>query len=66
MRGEGKNDPRRTLYWKLLGYSDYEADEKSKLERKRCSPRCVEYWLKKGFSEEEAKDKIKKFKIMEN
>lgn len=59
MRGEGKNDPRRPLYWILLGFSEDEAFEKSKIERRKCSPRCVEYWLRKGFSEEDAKIKIK-------
>lgn len=59
MRGEGKNDPRRPLYWILLGFSKDEALEKSKLERRKCSPRCVEYWLKKGFREEDALTKIK-------
>lgn len=59
MRGEGKNDPRRPLYWILLGFSEDDANEKSKLERRKCSPRCIEYWIKKGFSEEDAKIKIK-------
>lgn len=59
MRGEGKNDPRRPLYWILLGFSEDESIEKSKLERRKCSPRCVEYWLKKGFTEEESLVKIK-------
>lgn len=59
MRGEGKNDPRRPLYWILLGFSEDDAIEKSKLERRKCSPRCVEYWLKRGLNEEDAKIKIK-------
>lgn len=59
MRGEGKNDPRRPLYWILLGFSEDEAFEKSKLERRKCSPRCIEYWIKHGLSETEALIKIK-------
>lgn len=59
MRGEGKNDPRRPLYWILLGFSEDESIEKSKLERRKCSPRCVEYWLERGLNEEESKIKIK-------
>lgn len=60
MRGEGKNDPRRPLYWILLGFSEKDANEKSKLERRKSSPRCIEYWLKKGFTEEDSLVKIKK------
>jgi hypothetical protein len=59
MRGEGKNDPRRPLYWILLGFSEDEAFQKSKLERRKCSPRCIEYWLRKGFTEDESLVKIK-------
>lgn len=63
MRGDGKNDPRRPLYWKLLGFSEEESISKAKLECKKCSPRCVEYWIKKGFSENEA---IQQIKIIQN
>ena len=63
MRGDGKNDPRRPLYWKLLGFSEEESTSKAKLECKKCSPRCVEYWTKKGFSENEA---IQQIKIIQN
>jgi hypothetical protein len=59
MRGDGKNDPRRPLYWKLLGFSEEESTSKAKLECKKCSPRCVEYWIKKGFSEDDAKYQVK-------
>jgi len=59
MRGDGKNDPRRPLYWKLLGFSEEESASKAKLECKKCSPRCLEYWLKKGLTEEESLIKIK-------
>jgi hypothetical protein len=59
MRGEGKNDPRRPVYWKLLGFSEEESTSKAKLECKKCSPRCVEYWIKRGFSENEAMQQIK-------
>jgi hypothetical protein len=59
MRGEGKNDPRRPVYWKLLGFSEEESTSKAKLECKKCSPRCIEYWVKKGFTEEESLIKIK-------
>jgi hypothetical protein len=63
MRGAGKNDPRRPLYWKLLGFSEEESMSKAKLECKKCSPRCVEYWIKRGFSENEA---IQQIKIIQN
>lgn len=63
MRGDGKNDPRRPLYWKLLGFSEEESTSKAKLECKKCSPRCVEYWIKKGFSEDDA---IQQIKIIQN
>lgn len=59
MRGEGRNDPRRPLYWILLGFSEDEALKKSKLERRKCSPRCIEYWIKCGLNKNEALIKIK-------
>jgi len=60
MKGDGSNNPRKPLYWKLLGYSDEDSISNAKLECKKCSPRCIEYWTTRGFSEEEGKDKIKK------
>lgn len=63
MRGNGRNDPRRPLYWKLLGFSEEESASKAKLECKKCGPRCVEYWIKRGFSENEA---IQQIKIIQN
>jgi hypothetical protein len=59
MRGEGRNDPRRPLYWILLGFTEDEALEKSKLQRRKCSPRCIEYWIELGLSENESLIKIK-------
>ena len=61
MRGNGQNDPRSLIYWKLQNFSEEEAILKAKEKCRESSPRCKEFWIKKGFSEEEAKFKVGDF-----
>jgi hypothetical protein len=61
MRGNGQNDPRSPIYWKLQNFSEEEAILKAKEKCRESSPRCKEFWIKKGFSEEEAKFKVGDF-----
>ena len=45
-------------YWKRLGYSDFEIDDKIKEAKTQRSSFTLDFWISRGFSEDEAKKKV--------